>query len=131
MKTVTKVFLLLNAFGALAVGIQGLFTTQAIMDPVGIVLDNPSAMISIISSYGGVNLVFALFYIYAAFKSQKNGLLLYVLYTGGIVLGRLVGFMQEGSGNSFVMTWFVIEALFLTISLLLYRKTSTIENAEI
>lgn len=128
MKITTKIFLLLNALGALAVGLQGLFTTQAIMDPVGIVLDNPSALISISSSYGGVNLVFALFYIYTAFKMQKLGLLLYVLYTGGIVLGRLVGFMQVGAGNSFVMTWFVIELLFLTISLFLYRKTSTIES---
>ena len=128
MKIVTKIFLLLNAIGALAVGLQGLFATQAIMDPVGIVLDNPSAMISISSSYGGVNLIFAFFYIYTAFKMQKLGLLLYVLYTSGIVLGRLIGFMQVGAGNSFVMTWFAIELLFLSISLFLYRKTNAIDR---
>lgn len=131
MKTVTKIFLLFNALGALAVGLQGLFTTQAIMDPVGVVLDNPSAMISISSSYGGVNLIFALFYIYAAFKQQKLGLLLYVLYTGGIVLGRLIGFAQVGLGNSFVMTWFIIETLFFILSLFLYRKNSLAIKTEL
>ena len=130
MKIATKIFLLLNALGAFVVGLQGLFTTQAIMNPVGIVLDNPSAMISISSSYGGVNLIFALFYIYAAFKFQKLGLLLYALYTAGIVLGRLVGFIQVGYGNSFVMTWFVVEILFLAIALFLYRKSSGILNIE-
>ncbi len=128
MKIVTKIFLLFNALGALAVGVQGLFATQTLMAPVGILLDNPSAIISISSSYGGVNLVFALFYIYSAFKSQKVGLYLYALYTGGIVLGRLVGFMQEGPGNTFVMTWFVIEVSFLLLSLFLYRKNGIILN---
>ena len=49
MKTAIKVFLLINALGALMVGVQGLFTTQVIMDPVGIQLENSSALISIMS----------------------------------------------------------------------------------
>ena len=127
MKTATKILLLLNALGAIMVGIQGLFTTQLIMDPVGITLENPSAIISIAASYGGVNVLFALFYVYSAFKSQRTGLLLYILYAGGFVLGRLIGFMQVGPGNSFVMTWFVIELLFTAVAIFLYTKTKDIQ----
>ena len=124
MKTIAKILLLLllNASGALMVGLQGLFDVQSIMDPVGIILNNPSAKISIIGSYGGVNVVFGLFYIYAAFKAQKMGLLLYSLYVGGFVLGRLMGFIQLGVGNSFVMTWFVVESVFMSLALFLFFK---------
>ena len=125
MKTGIKIFLLLNALGAISVGIQGLFATDLLMLPVGISLNNPSAQISIMSSYGGVNLVFALFYIYAAFKAQKSGLLLYLLYVGGIVIGRIIGFLQVGIGNSFVMSWFGIEVVFLGLAFILYRKTQS------
>ena len=123
MKTAIKIFLFVNALGSLMVGLQGLFTTQIIMDPVSIHLDNPSAIISIMASYGGVNLIFALFYIYAAFKDQRSGLLLYVLYVSGFVLGRIIGVAQHGMGNAFVMSWFVIESLFLALGVFFLRKT--------
>lgn len=129
MKTAIKIFLILNAVGALMVGLQGLFTTQVIMDPVGISLENPSALISIMASYGGVNLIFALFYIHAAFKAQEMGLLLYTLYAGGFVLGRILGFFQVGLGNSFVMTWFVIEFIFVGLSLFFYLSIRTNKNS--
>lgn len=125
MKTAIKIFLLINAVGALMVGLQGLFTTQVIMDPVGISLENPSALISIMASYGGVNVIFALFYIYAAFKTQEMGLLLYTLYAGGFVVGRILGFLQVGLGNSFVMTWFVIEFIFVGLSMFFYLRIRT------
>jgi hypothetical protein len=124
MKTAIKIFLLLNALGAIMVGMQGLFTTQIIMDPVGIQLSNPSALISIMASYGGVNVIFAIFYIYAAFRAQTTGLLLYSMYAGGFVLGRIIGFLQVGPGNSFVMTWFCIESVFVALAIFFLIKTS-------
>lgn len=122
MKTAVKIFLLLNALGAISVGLQGLFSTDAIMQPVGIALNNPSAYISIMSSYGGVNLVFGLFYAYAAFKAQPLGLLLYLLYVGGIIFGRIAGFFQVGMGNTFVMTWFGVELVFLSLAFIFYSR---------
>ncbi len=92
------------------------------MDFVNVNLNNISARNSTRTYYGGVNLSFALFLIYGAFKMQKEALLLAILYGGGFVIGRLYSILTEGIPSTFVLTWLTIESVLSIISILLLKK---------
>ena len=112
MKTISRIslfFLLLMGLAFANVGVQALLSPQGIMDNVGIMLNNTSAISSIRAIYGGMHLVFGLFCFLGAFKMQREALGLVMLYTLGFTSGRLIGIGAEGAPNSFVMTWLVTE----------------------
>ena len=123
MKTlrVTQVFLGLMGLAFVKVGIETLTNPQAVLDAVGIELNNPSAFSSMRAVYGGMHLMFGLFCLFGIWKDQRSALKLLVLYTGGFVIGRISGIMVDGMPNEFVSTWLVTEAFSGIISgLLLY-----------
>jgi hypothetical protein len=111
MKTyrISQVFLALMGLAFCKTGIGTLLDPQAVMNNVGIALNNPSAESSIRAVYGGMHLVFGLFCIYGIFKNPLQSLLLVVLYTIGFTIGRLSGILTGGAPNSFVVTWIIME----------------------
>lgn len=115
-------FLILMGLAFAKVGIEALIDPQAVLANVGIDLNNSSAHSSMRAVYGGMHLVFGLFCFWAAFKMQKEGLGLLVLYTFGFVLGRLSGVIVDGTPNAFVSQWLMTEAISLAISLFLLIK---------
>ncbi len=116
---VTKVFLVIVGLAFLNVAIQAFINPQTVMDFVSVNLDNISARNSIRAYYGGVNLSFALFLIYGAFKMQKEALILASLYGAGFVIGRLYSILTEGQPSAFILTWLSIESILTIASLTL------------
>lgn len=114
MKTtylVSKIFLGLMALAFCNTGVQALIDPQAVMNNVGIVLDNASAESSMRAVYGGMHLVFGLFCVYGIFVNAASALTLVVLYTSGFTIGRLSGIFVSGAPNTFVTTWLITEVV--------------------
>ena len=113
MKTyrISQFFLGLMALAFSKTGIETLLDPQAVMNNVGIVLDNASAESSMRAVYGGLHLVFGLFCIYGIFKDPQQSLLLVALYTLGFTIGRVSGILTGGTPNAFVTTWMITEVV--------------------
>lgn len=115
MKThfwISRIFLILMGLSALNIALQAIADPQTVMNFVDVQLGNVTARNSIRALYGGVNLAFALFWLYAAFRMPKEGLILGVLYTGGFVVGRLLSIVMDGMPGAFAMQWLVVESVF-------------------
>jgi hypothetical protein len=122
---IIRIYLILLGLATLNVAFQAIFDPQAIMDNVAVELGNVTARNSIRALYGGVNLFFGLFWLYAAFRQQREGLLLAWLYTGGFVAGRLLSLVFDGMPGAFAMQWLVVETVFAVLAagfLLRYRR---------
>lgn len=114
MKThfqISRIFLILIGLSALNIALQALADPQTVMNFVDVQLGNVTARNSIRALYGGVNLAFALFWLYAAFRAQREGLILGALYTGGFVLGRLLSIALDGMPGAFAMQWLIVEGV--------------------
>ncbi len=130
-KLITKIFLIVVALPTLMVGIQAFFDPQAIMDNVGVVLGNPSGKSSTRAIYGGMHLLFGAYFIYGAFKAQREALLILALYTTGFAMGRFYSLAVDGSPNAFISTWIWVETVLALISwgLLTRSKTTSVTLA--
>lgn len=120
----TKVFLVIVGLAFLNVAVQAMIDPQSVMNFVNVELGNISARNSTRAFYGGVNLTFALFLIYGAFKMQKEALILTVLYGGGFVIGRVYSIITEGTPSSFIFTWLGIETFLTIVSIVLLKVRS-------
>lgn len=107
-----RIFLALLALATLNIAVQAILDPQAIFDNVQVQLGNLTARNSVRALYGGVNLMFGLFWLYAAFRLQRMGLLLALLYTGGFALGRLLSLGLDGMPGAFAMQWLAVESVF-------------------
>lgn len=110
--TITRIFLVLLALATLNIAVQAILDPQAIFDNVQVQLGNLTARNSVRALYGGVNLAFGAFWLYAAFRAQRTGLLLALLYTGGFAIGRILSLMLDGMPGAFAMQWLVTESVF-------------------
>lgn len=113
---ITKIFLILVALPTLMVGIQAFFDPQAIMDNVDVILGNPSGKSSTRAIYGGMHLMFGAYFIYGAFKAQREALLILALYATGFSIGRFYSLAVDGSPNAFISTWIWVETTLALIS---------------
>lgn len=121
---VTTVFLVVVGLAFLNVGVQAFINPQSVMDFVSVHLDNINARNSTRAFYGGVNLSFALFFLYGAFKMKREALLIALLYGGGFVLGRVYSIIAEGVPGPFILTWLCIETFLTIVSGMLLLKWS-------
>ena len=113
---ITKIFLIVVALPTLMVGLQAFFDPQAIMDNVDVVLGNPSGKSSTRAIYGGMHLMFGLYFIYGAFKAQREALLMLALYTTGFAIGRFYSLGVDGSPNAFISAWIWVETILALIA---------------
>lgn len=116
----TRIFLILLALATLNIAVQAILDPQAIFDNVQVQLGNLTARNSVRALYGGVNLSFGLFWLYASFRLQRLGLLLALLYTGGFALGRLLSLVLDGMPGAFAMQWLVTESVFAVLAAALF-----------
>jgi hypothetical protein len=126
-----QVFLGIMGLAFCKVGVEALIDPQAVLQQVGITLDNPSAMSSMRAVYGGMHFFFGLLCFWSAMKEPATALRLVALYTAGFVTGRTISLVVDGAPNPFVFTWLGTEAFSLVASLVLLsllrqpvRKTS-------
>lgn len=110
--TITRIFLILLALATLNIAIQAILDPQAIFDNVQVQLGNITARNSVRALYGGVNLALGLFWLWAAFKEQRTGLLLALLYTGGFAVGRILSILLDGMPEAFATQWLITESVF-------------------
>ena len=121
LNLVTKVFLVIIGLAFLNVAVQAMIDPQSVMDFVNVQLENISARNSTRAFYGGVNLTFALFLIYGAFKMQREALILAILYGGGFVIGRIYSIIVDGTPSTFIFTWLGIETFLTIVSIVLLK----------
>lgn len=123
---IARIFLLLIGLATLNIAVQALIDPQTVMTMVDVQLGNVTARNSIRAFYGAVNLFFALFWLYAAFRAQRTGLLLAALYTGGFVFGRLLSMALDGMPGAFALQWLVVEGVcaVVAVGLLVWGKTA-------
>jgi hypothetical protein len=128
MKTyrISQFFLGLMGLAFCKTGVEALLDPQAVMNNVGILLDNASAESSMRAVYGGMHLVFGLFCIYGIFRNAQQSLLLVALYTLGFTIGRLSGILTGGAPNAFVVTWMATEIVCGVIASVLFVRVNKI-----
>lgn len=128
-KRISQFFLALMALAFCKVGLEALFTPQAVLANVGITLDNTSALSSMRAVYGGLHLAFGIFCLWGLFKNVSAPLVLIALYTSGFVIGRVTSIMIDGMPNDFVITWLFTELFSLVVSIsLLYFATRNVKQ---
>jgi hypothetical protein len=108
---IAQVFLGLMGFAFCKTGLQALLDPQSVLENVGIVLSNASAISSMRAVYGGMHLVFGLFCFYGIFANRSIPLTLVALYTTGFTIGRVSGIIVDGMPNEFVLTWLTTEVV--------------------
>lgn len=108
----TRIFLLLLALATLNIALQAIADPQTIMDQVGVTLGNITARNSVRALYGGVNLFFAIYWMYTAFARPTEGLRLALLFTGGFAFGRVLGIALDGMPGVFALKWLAVESVF-------------------
>jgi len=108
---IAQIFLALMALAFCKTGIETLINPQAVMNNVGIILNNSSAESSMRAVYGGMHLVFGLFCVYGIFRNVPQALTLVALYTLGFTIGRTSGILITGMPNQFVITWLITEVV--------------------
>jgi Domain of unknown function (DUF4345) len=113
---IIRIFLILLALATLNIAVQAMLDPQTIFDNVQVQLGNLTARNSVRALYGGVNLSFGLFWLYAAFRQQSVGLTLALLYTGGFAIGRLMSIVLDGMPGAFAMQWMATETVFAVLS---------------
>jgi hypothetical protein len=122
---VTPLVLGLAGIAFLAVGVMSLVTPAAGMAPFGMALPTPSAVNEIRANYGGMHLAMGAFYLWAAARPawRRAALLVLALFTGGLVVGRLVSLAADGAPNAFVWRLLVVEAAGAAAAAVLLRRT--------
>jgi hypothetical protein len=94
------------------VGVNGLFAPAAITGPVELTAASASAHNEIRANYGGMHLaigaLFVLGTVWGAFRWAATMVL--TLFTGGLVVGRLLSMVVDGMPNAFVMQLLATEA---------------------
>jgi hypothetical protein len=116
-KRFSQIFLGLMGLAFCKVGVEALVNPQAVLNSVGIILDNASALSSMRAVYGGLHFVFGAFCIYGIFKNPQAPLTIVLLYTIGFTIGRISGIMVDGRPNEFVITWLITEVVSGTLAL--------------
>lgn len=133
MKLIGKIttgFILFVAILFFTVAVAAIASPEVVMKALKVqALDN-SALNSIRSIYGGMNLAFALFLGYGAMRMRKASLGLIILYMGGFLFGRIYSFIANGLSSKLVLSWTFVELLLFIASLLLLRGLVRVTKEE-
>ena len=95
------------------------FSPQAVMDLVGVQLNNTDAFSSIRGVYGGVGLTLTISLIYLMVKDRKRGLAFLCLLWGLYAISRIITIFTEGSLGAFGTQWLYTEIVFFAIAAIL------------
>lgn len=119
----SRAFLAFNAMIFIGLGLRGLMEPAAHMAPFELVEPSRALLGEIRANYGGMHIGVGLLFMIGAWLTRWRApaLLTLALFCGGLVLGRLVSWSQEGSPDNFVMQLLVIEVLATVIAAGLLR----------
>lgn len=112
-------FILLSAFSLLSVSIMAFFSPQAVMDLVGVQLNNTDAFSSIRGIYGGAGLAITISLVYLVIKNRPLALAFLSLLWGLYAVSRIITIFAEGSLGAFGTQWLYTEIVFFAIAAIL------------
>jgi len=112
------------------VGWLGLTRPDALMAPVGIVLDDLRVRNEVTATYGGMHLCMGIFFVLCALVGSMRGagLVAALAFLGGLAIGRIVSLtrdgLPDGNGALVVLLFLVVELLgaLLVVGALLKRR---------
>lgn len=108
-----KILLLLSGLVFAGVGLTSLVSPQTGVDPLGLQLVTINSLNEIRANYGGMHLLLGLFMLGGAVRDiwQRQALLIIALFTGGLVLGRVTSLLVDGTPDSVILSFLLIEAV--------------------
>ena len=88
--------LILNGIIFTALGLWSLWLPEAIAESVSLELPASDSRIEISAMYGGLELIFGLYFLYAAFqrKTMREGLKVGIFLCLGLAMGRAIGLVR-------------------------------------
>ena len=126
-----KIFILINSIVFLLYGIGFMFFTETLsLYVIDTVPNTKSGLIDMRATYGGMSIGFALL-LYLTSQDSKIfvlGVKSIILIVGGMALGRFTGIIKEGSPNTLMYIYLLLEVLVVLIGVKLLTKSYKISN---
>lgn len=97
----------------LGIGCYGIVDPAGLMAPVGVYADSVSGLNELRANYGTLQIGLGLMVLYAALTPAwyRFGLLLGATYMGGLLVGRILGWVQDGSPGLLILLVALAEAV--------------------
>lgn len=121
IKKLSTAFIAFVSFIFFAVAVGAIASPEMVMRALKIEALDESALNSIRSIYGGLNLAIAAFLAYGAVHMRKASLGLITLYMGGFLFGRIWSFLANGLSSKFILSWTFVEFALFVASMILLR----------
>jgi hypothetical protein len=116
----------ISALGVGSVSLMAFMDPQAVMDLVGVKLENTDAYSSIRGVYGGVGVTLLVVMVGLALQDRRAAMRFLSLFWGMYAISRLMTIAMEGELGSFGNQWLVIELVLsasaFTLHTLMARK---------
>ena len=126
-----KIFILINSIVFLLYGIGFMFFTETLsLYVIDTVPNTKSGLIDMRATYAGMSIGFALL-LYLTSQDSKIfvlGVKSIILIVGGMALGRFTGIIKEGSPNTLMYIYLLLEVLVVLIGVKLLAKSYKISN---
>lgn len=121
-----KLFLLGTGLLFVTVGLSSLFNPQAVMSSIELHVAAISTLNEVRANYGGMHTFLGIFFLYSAFtqRLQSSALMLVVIFSSGLVVGRMTSLVLDGVPNAAIFTFLGIEVLGAVAGLVLLRRSS-------
>ena len=122
-----KVFLGLIGLVFVGLGAFNLFFPIKGIEGYEIHITEVSSLNEIRANYGGMHLLLGMFFAFGGFNARfrESALLIAALFTGGLVLGRVVSLMLDGNPNQMVWLFLFLEGLGCVVASILFNRSST------
>ena len=126
MTRLTQLFLLLSGLVFILIGVNTFRDPVAAMAGVELGVQSINALNEVRANYGGMQMGIGLLLVSAALMTwlTRPALLALSLVTGGLVVGRLMSIMIDGTPNSTVQALLGLEFFTTAIAIFLFTQQS-------
>jgi hypothetical protein len=123
LDTLTKIFVAANALVWISFGPAFYFAPDALAGRLDIALTSPTAIADFRSMYGGAPLGIGIFMAWGLWRREwmKPALMVIILCTAGLLLGRLITMVQPGGVGTIIYFFAALELGAVVGAALLYR----------
>jgi hypothetical protein len=130
LETLTKIFIAANALVWISFGPAFYFAPEALAGWLDITLTSPTAIADFRAMYGGTPLGVGIFMAMGLWRRQwmKPALMVIVLVTTGLLLGRLITLVQPGGVGTIIYLLGALEAGAIIGAAWLYRAQPSVES---
>lgn len=129
LDTLTKIFVAANALVWIGFGPAFYFAPEVLAGQLDIALTSPTAIADFRAMYGGAPLGIGIFMAMGIWRRQwmKPALMVIVLATAGLLLGRLITMVQPGGVGTIIYLFAALELGAIIGATWLYRVQPSME----